>query len=474
MKKIFTLLVIVSLCTAARSQAWIELGSGPAALNANNTIWSLLADASGNIYAAGGFTDSTSAVDSAMYVVGNSYVAVWNGTTWSALGSLQANNAIYCMAQDAAGSIYAAGNFIDSNGRQYVAKWNGITWNELGIDTVGLNAVAPIYAVAVDQAGIVYAAGDFTDAVFAAGHRYVAAWNGQQWGELGPDSITGLNADSTILALATDKHGDLYAAGAFTDSSGYFYVAKWDGTAWTELGGTDSTGLFANGQINTLISDTAGNLYAGGTFTDSSGYYYIAKWNGAKWTELSNPATNQLSVLGPIKALTLDSVGNVYAGGMIPDSDGQFYYVIVWNGSQLIVANNNSSAPLDANAPIEAMTSDKYGNIYAAGNFNDAGLYQYVAEFTANIPAGITAVASDYLHIYPNPTSGIVFIQADHLSGSTDISVVDDLGRTLYTQSAEGATIQAHIDLSGFDTGIYTLLVRDSSDLTYTRRIVKE
>jgi len=477
MRKIFTLAAILLICSASQAQAWIELGVGPNALRANNTIWSLLADPSGNIYAAGGFTDS------ATYIEGHSYVAKWNGSSWSTLGTdanaLNANNAIYSIIQDISNNIYAAGNFVDNSGYQYVAKWNGTAWSELS----GLNATQPIYSLATDVAGNIYAAGSFTDANFASGHNYVAMWNGSSWKELGLDSISllgGIGADSSIYALAVDRAGYLYAGGAFTDTSGYHYVAKWNratlgGGSWAPLG-TDTTALKANGSINAIITDTFGNVYVGGTFTDSFGYYYIAKWNGQNWTELSNPNpdSNQMNILGPINSLALDSVGNVYAGGMIPDSNGNFFFVIVWNGSQLLVANNNGSSPLDANASVFAMTSDKYGNIYAAGDFTDDSLYQYVAEFTGNIPNGITTVADANLHIYPNPTSGLVFIQADHLSGTTTIEVLDGLGRSLHSQSAEGATIQTHLDLSAYTPGVYTLILRDEAGTIHTRRIVKE
>lgn len=475
MKRFFTLTAILLLYISSHAQAWIELGTGPNAINANNTIWSIIADPTGNIYAAGGFTDSPT------YISGHSYVAKWNGTTWTEVGTganaLNANNAIYAIHQDAAGNIYAAGSFVDFNGREYVAQWNGTTWSELGIDTIGLNAVNPIYALTTDAAGNVYAAGAFTDLVFAYNHYYVAQWNPStsRWTEVGLDSTIGLNADSSIYALSTDRQNNIYAAGAFTNAAGYNYVAKWNDTVWAEVS-KDSFSLNANGAINAMITDSAGNIYAGGNFTDSLGYYYIAKWDVTtrKWIELSNPATNQISILGPINALALDSVGNVYAGGMIPDTNGNFFFVVEWTGSRLVVANNNGSAPLNANDAVMTMTSDKYGNIYAAGNFKDANMFQYVAEFTSNAPSGIAPVSNEHLHIYPNPTSGQVFIQADHLSGTATIEVIDALGQVLYTQSSMSATIQTRLDLSGFTMGIYTILLRDAADTKMVGRIAKQ
>jgi hypothetical protein len=83
-------------------------------------------------------------------------------------------------------------------------------------------------------------------------------------------------------------------------------------------------------------------------------------------------------------------------------------------------------------------------------------------------------VADEHLHVYPNPTSGILYIQADHLSGSASIELIDPLGRNVYTQSAEGATVQTHIDISAFTPGVYTLLIRDESGTALTKRIVKD
>ena len=204
MKQTFTLVVAILVFISAHSQSWIEVGQGNTALNANYTIFTLMADPTGNIYAAGGFTDSSS------YINGTTYVAKWDGTSWTTLGTdsngLNTNNSIYSLTQDLSGNIYAAGNFHDLNGYEYVAKWNGTNWSELGIDSVALNANSSIYTLITDPAGNIYAAGDFTDPL---GNRYVAEWNGSAWSQLGVDSVNGLDADSTIYALTTDGHGNI-------------------------------------------------------------------------------------------------------------------------------------------------------------------------------------------------------------------------------------------------------------------------
>ena len=63
------------------------------------------------IYAAGGFTNNS----------GNKYVAKWDCSSWSELGSLKANNRILSICTDAVGNVYAAGEFTNSNNVPYVA-----------------------------------------------------------------------------------------------------------------------------------------------------------------------------------------------------------------------------------------------------------------------------------------------------------------------------------------------------------------
>ena len=138
--------------------SWSELGSGSNALNANFPITSMCWDRYGNLYAAGLFTDTTTTItvhtgiDSEQ--VHPFYVAKWDGTTWSKLGSgtnsLNANDWIMAICSDVDGNIYATGNFtdttiamiIDSNFYHpyYVAKYNNPLLKITPLNTVtGIN-----------------------------------------------------------------------------------------------------------------------------------------------------------------------------------------------------------------------------------------------------------------------------------------------------------------------------------------------
>jgi hypothetical protein len=84
----------------------------------------------------------------------------------------------------------------------------------------------------------------------------------------------------TALAVHDDGSGAaLYAGGSFTTAGGAAAnrIARWDGSAWTPLGG----GM--NGEVLALAVHDDGSgtaLYAGGTFSSAtdSGDSFLARW----------------------------------------------------------------------------------------------------------------------------------------------------------------------------------------------------
>jgi hypothetical protein len=112
---------------------WKEIGNGNNTLNTFGGLDCLKAIDSNHVYAAGAFVyDST----------GNSYVAHWNGTSWSKLGSLSNLSSspfdfVWSMILDNSGGILIAGDLVDGFGRKAVARYGfplGID-NDLALST---------------------------------------------------------------------------------------------------------------------------------------------------------------------------------------------------------------------------------------------------------------------------------------------------------------------------------------------------
>jgi hypothetical protein len=310
---------------------WSKVGD----LNANDMIWSITSDGSGNVYAGGYFTNGS----------GYNYVARWNGTKWDDIG-LNANSSIYALTTDATGNVYAVGNFTNgatsNGGSKYVARWNGSSWSDIGVshndlilsaDDAGnvyngtskwngsawfnLNPLNPpvmgvVYSLATSPSGgTQYAGGSFG---LSSGYRYVARYNGAAWNNLG-----NLNANADIHAIVADNNGNVYAAGSFTNgnlpTTGYKYVAKWDGTGWSEPGH-----LNANDMIYSLaVDNNTGYVYASGYFTNTEGAY-VAKWDGTSWTSLGNMSLSPTPIY-------VSPAGKLYS--VVASHDGKIFCVVV-------------------------------------------------------------------------------------------------------------------------------------------------
>jgi len=117
----------------------------------NSTV-NALAVSGTNLYAGGYFTSAGG--------VPANYIAKWDGSAWSALGSGMGGANPYVNALAVSGTnLYAGGSFTTAGGvtANYIAKWNGNTWSALGS---GMNST--VYALAVDASGHLFVGGDFT------------------------------------------------------------------------------------------------------------------------------------------------------------------------------------------------------------------------------------------------------------------------------------------------------------------------
>jgi hypothetical protein len=377
MKKIIILLFIWSNLPVKSFAQWAELGTGTNALNANSNIQSVATYNIVTVYAVGYFSNGQH------YTQGQRYVAKWDGSTWIQLGDGITGSYLNCIFTDLAGNVYRAGDFTNNNGRYYIAKWDGTSWVELGTGANALNANAGIQSIAADNAGNIYAAGNFSNgATVNQGMKYVAKWNGTFWSDLGL-SASVLHAQGGISKLITDVSGNVYAiadtTNIITEKSQKVY--KWNGTNWAQLGIAPND-LNNNGRINSIAGDNSGNIYVAGTFTDGAtagdGNVYVAKWNGVNWAPLGTPG--EINFRHTIYSLTVDITGKVYAAGNF--DNGSNNYVAMWNGSAWSSLNtvNNS---LNANGLILVITAATDGSIYAAGLFTDINGKGYVAKYSS-------------------------------------------------------------------------------------------
>jgi hypothetical protein len=125
------------------------------------------------------------------------------------------------------GEVYVGGQFTIAGGVSaiFIAKWNGTTWSAVGSGTNDW-----VYSMAVYN-GELYVGGNFTTAGGVSSTSNIAKWNGTTWSAVG--SIITIPVRSMAV-----YNGELYVGGYFTTVGGVgaSNIAKWNGTAWSAVG----------------------------------------------------------------------------------------------------------------------------------------------------------------------------------------------------------------------------------------------
>jgi hypothetical protein len=176
-----------------------------------------------------------------------------------------------------------------SGGATTAQEGGGFVVTDADWIALGGNSFSPRGINAVIRGGAdVFVGGAFTSTPDGAAN-HVAKWNGSAWSALGG------GVDDRVFALAWDG-SNLYAGGLFANAGGApaAGVAMWNGSAWSALGAGPGGTPYA-------LAWGDGQLYAG---TGS----LVARWDGNAWTTIGTHN-------GTLSSLWY-SDGVLYAGGL--------------------------------------------------------------------------------------------------------------------------------------------------------------
>jgi hypothetical protein len=318
-----------------------------------------------DLYIGGDFTN---AIDSAgNTVLYTTKLAKWNGTTWSAIGR-GANGTVYGI-EIIGGDMYVCGTFtnvLDGSGNAvantaYIARWDGSAWSSLG---TGCN----YYVMAIKALGSNILVGG----MFTLPYAGLLQWNGSAWSSF---SVATINSGTYVSIYALAMSGtDLYIGGDFdvvgnTTLIGASNIAKYSyaSNTWSALAQGCNNSVYA-------IAISGTDVYVGGSFTnalDNAGASVaytsrIAKWNGSTWSALGRGCDT-----GQVSAITVSGT-NVYIGGSFTntiDSSGTTVAyttrIAKWNGSTWSILGRGTSGAVNAIAISGS-------NVYVGGNFSSA------------------------------------------------------------------------------------------------------
>ncbi len=231
--------------------------------------------------------------------VGGSFTSVGGDTTYQSLVRFRSdilvtdfhfdfnNAAVLAIAFNATVGMFVGGTFTSINGKtgyNHLAKIDITT--DAGALEKNFYCDGYVYALAVDFANNLYVGGEYKKYYGSSAYPYLFKLDSS--GTLVTDWTPNLNdvVDSLFIYPETE-FGNLYVGGAFTSVDGdtaYTHLVRYG-----NLGGTpalDATFITAidNGTVHEM-TEAAGVLYAGGSFTSAHGgneaYRYIIAYNTA-------------------------------------------------------------------------------------------------------------------------------------------------------------------------------------------------
>ncbi|MEX1003547.1 MAG: T9SS type A sorting domain-containing protein [Crocinitomicaceae bacterium] len=94
----------------------------------------------------------------------------------------------------------------------------------------------------------------------------------------------------------------------------------------------------------------------------------------------------------------------------------------------------------------------------------------FIQPLTYKSSAESTKVVNQ-LFVYPNPASSSVQLNLDHRISGAEISVYDQVGRTVYFEKV-GEISTYELDCSSWSNGLYIISVKDDSDHLYKSKLI--
>ncbi len=384
---------------------------------ANGTINGIAVDSNGNIYVGGTFTE--------LDTLPLSRVAMWNGTAWQALGDISAltsngvDNNVNAVVVDSNDNVYVGGLFVQARNNagstvptSRVAMWNGTTWSALGDPTTvndnGVNNA--VQALALESNNNLLVGGNFTEARTNASTKPLtsrfARWNGTMWSAFGDGTVLNNNGvGNPVSAIAVGTNGDIFIGGNFTQARNgpgstvpTARVARWNGSVWSALGdgsSVSSNGL-AGGGVNSIVVASNGDVFIGFASSNLSvrtngstsvPASRVARWNGSAWFALGDPTSATTNGVDFDVAKMAMIGSNLFVGGRFTQARNSGASTVptagiaMWNGSTWTALGdgsalgNNGIGPNNPTPPLGSAITGLGVNgttLLVGGSFNEA------------------------------------------------------------------------------------------------------
>lgn len=397
--------------------------------------------------------------------------------------------------------------------------------NTIWVKRFGANGQDYGMAVDLDNEGNIFFAGSFENTITIGTQTLIASFDRNSF-------LAKCDANGNVIwaqtacgigNIAADNNGCVYVTGSFMGSTATFgsitytntsigsgssdaFIVKYDpdgGVIW----GMQSRGNYSE-EMRNIKTDKAGNVYFTGNFFTAPNVYFgsfnlstpgivnsfIGKMSPSGtilWIDpivnsrinysygLSTKQDGYVHLCGTFDFPTtlgtsiITGTGNINAYVAKYDTSGNFIWAVPFNGNDVthafsVVANDNSEVYVYGQYNCSSgLTFGSTTLNYAGGNM-DVYLAKLNGPFT-----GIKETENGHktILLFPNPNSG-AFIVKGNFSAGSEITLIDMLGRNLFSQKLSNGENQ--IKTEGISNGIYQYSILQNKTQIKTGKIIIE
>ena len=296
---------------------------------------------------------------------GDAEVWRWNETTWVKIGGDGVSSS-WNTNYESVQSLTADGTTLyagigETAGDGEVWRYNGTSWTQIGGD--GLNTSWSTASGVEIVANMTFVGGNlYAGTGSSAGDADVWRWNGTAWTQIGGDGLNSGWAAATYELIGSITHDGTNIYAGLANSNGDGEVYRWNGTAWTKIGGdgVNSSWPTAFGDGVYSLAYDNGTLYAGLYDSASDGQYW--SYNGTAWTRLGGGYVNDSWGFYGLQSVesTVTANNNLYVGTGVSTA-----------GNALVWEFNGSTWNLIGGQGVNnSWAADTYENVYTLQYYN--------------------------------------------------------------------------------------------------------
>lgn len=294
----------------------------------------------------------------------------------SALGAIQWQRQLFVVGDPGGMTVDSSGNSYSSSndGDHHVAKWNSagtLQWQRRIFSSGGDYS----YALKPDSSGNVYLAGSYNAGNFIALNIKLDSSGTILWQRQFHN-----NSDCQYYDVALDSSGNQYYSGEMTQGGGNqdILVTKYDSSGnfqWhTKFAGT--AGLSDRGWG--IAVDTSANVYVAGLLYTNNLEAVLIKLNSSgvlQWQRRINVGGGNTQ----FTSVVTDTAGNVYAAGFTNNSQ----FIVKYNSSGTIQWQRTISSPSSSSDTVRDLKIDANGDLWILSDVKQSTKVQW---FVAKIP----------------------------------------------------------------------------------------